>query len=75
MSADNRLEVKQPVTVTVRIPDAHSFNPANPLTPTLTFTDRIAGGSKMSRRIVAEASWRVPTLRARAFRGRLPRGG
>lgn len=41
----------------------------------ITFTDRIAGGSKMSRRIVAEASWRVPTLRARAARGRLPRGG
>ncbi len=41
----------------------------------ITFTDRVAGGSKMSRRIVAEASWRVPTLRARALRGRLPRGG
>jgi len=38
----------------------------------ITFTDRIAGGSKMSRRIVAEASWRVPSLRVRALRGRLP---
>jgi len=26
----------------------------------------------MSRRIVAEASWRVPSLRVRALRGRLP---
>ncbi len=39
----------------------------------ITFTDRVAGGSKMSRRIVAEASWRVPGLRARALRGKLPR--
>jgi len=38
----------------------------------ITFTDRVAGGSKMSRRIVAEASWRVPSLRLRALRGRLP---
>ena len=40
----------------------------------ITFTDRVAGGSKMSRRIVLEASWRVPELRARALRGDLPRG-
>lgn len=39
----------------------------------ITFTDRVAGGSKMSRRIVAEASWRVPQLRARALRHDLPR--
>lgn len=39
----------------------------------ITFTDRVAGGSKMSRRIVAEASWRVPQLRARALRRDLPR--
>ncbi|MGA0121412.1 MAG: polyprenol monophosphomannose synthase [Gaiellales bacterium] len=38
----------------------------------ITFTDRVAGGSKMSRRIVVEASWRVPSLKARALRGRLP---
>ena len=31
------------------------------------------GGSKMSRRIVAEAAWRVPQLRFRALRGRIPR--
>ena len=39
----------------------------------ITFTDRVAGGSKMSRRIVAEASWRVPALRLRALRDQLPR--
>ncbi|PHX80605.1 MAG: dolichyl-phosphate beta-D-mannosyltransferase [Thermoleophilia bacterium] len=39
----------------------------------ITFTDRVAGGSKMSRRIVAEASWRVPSLRLRALRHELPR--
>lgn len=39
----------------------------------ITFSDRVAGGSKMSRRIVAEASWRVPLLRTRALGGRLPR--
>ena len=39
----------------------------------ITFTDRVAGGSKMSRRIVAEASWRVPSLRVRALRRELPR--
>ena len=37
----------------------------------ITFVDRIAGGSKMSRGIVLEAVWRVPTLRLRALRGRL----
>ncbi len=39
----------------------------------ITFTDRVAGGSKMSRRIVAEASWRVPLLRLRSLRRKLPR--
>ena len=39
----------------------------------ITFTDRVAGGSKMSRRIVAEASWRVPALRVRSLRRQLPR--
>jgi dolichol-phosphate mannosyltransferase len=39
----------------------------------ITFSDRVAGGSKMSRRIVAEASWRVPLLKARAIGRRLPR--
>jgi len=29
----------------------------------------------MSRRIVAEAAWRVPQLRWRALRGRIPRRG
>ena len=40
----------------------------------ITFTDRVAGGSKMSRRIVLEASWRVPSLRVRSLRQQLPRG-
>jgi dolichol-phosphate mannosyltransferase len=39
----------------------------------IVFADRVAGGSKMSRRIVAEAAWRVPQLRWRALRGRIPR--
>jgi dolichol-phosphate mannosyltransferase len=39
----------------------------------IVFSDRVAGGSKMSRRIVAEAAWRVPQLRFRALRGRIPR--
>jgi dolichol-phosphate mannosyltransferase len=39
----------------------------------ITFTDRIAGGSKMSRRIVLEAAWRVPQLRWRALRREIPR--
>ena len=37
----------------------------------ITFVDREAGGSKMSRSIVLEAVWRVPVLRWRALRGRL----
>ena len=39
----------------------------------ITFADRVAGGSKMSRSIVLEAVWRVPLLRLRALAGRLPR--
>jgi dolichol-phosphate mannosyltransferase len=39
----------------------------------IVFTDRIAGGSKMSRRIVLEAAWRVPQLRWRAIRREIPR--
>jgi dolichol-phosphate mannosyltransferase len=41
----------------------------------IIFRDRVRGGSKMSRRIVAEAAWRVPQLRWRALRGRIPRRG
>jgi len=37
----------------------------------IVFTDRLVGGSKMSRAVVAEAIWRVPLLRLAAFRGRL----
>src|SRR3954467_2601627 len=40
----------------------------------ITFADRMAGGSKMSRSIVFEAMRRVPLLRLQALRGRLPRG-
>jgi dolichol-phosphate mannosyltransferase len=36
----------------------------------ITFVDREAGGSKMSRAIVLEAIWRVPALRVAALRGR-----
>ena len=39
----------------------------------ITFADRVAGGSKMSRSIVFEAMRRVPLLRLEAARGRLPR--
>ncbi len=39
----------------------------------ITFADRVAGGSKMSRSIVLEAIRRVPLLRLEALRGRLPR--
>ncbi len=35
------------------------------------FVDRVEGGSKMSRAIVAEAIWKVPGLRVDALRGRL----
>ena len=37
----------------------------------ITFVDREAGGSKMSKSIVAEAVWKVPALRAAALLGRL----
>jgi dolichol-phosphate mannosyltransferase len=37
----------------------------------ITFVDREAGGSKMSRAIVAEAIWKVPLLRLAALAGRL----
>jgi dolichol-phosphate mannosyltransferase len=37
----------------------------------ITFVDREAGGSKMSRSIVAEAIWKVPALRLAALAGRL----
>jgi len=36
----------------------------------ITFADREAGGSKMSRAIVAEAIWKVPLLRLAAVAGR-----
>jgi len=37
----------------------------------ITFVDREIGGSKMSRRIVLEAIWKVPALRLAALLGRL----
>jgi dolichol-phosphate mannosyltransferase len=37
----------------------------------ISFADREHGGSKMSRRIVLEAIWKVPALRLRALTGRL----
>jgi dolichol-phosphate mannosyltransferase len=37
----------------------------------ITFADREAGGSKMSKAIVGEAVWKVPLLRLAAFAGRL----
>jgi dolichol-phosphate mannosyltransferase len=37
----------------------------------IRFSDRIVGGSKMSRAIVLEAIWKVPLLRLAALRGRL----
>ena len=37
----------------------------------ITFVDRTAGGSKMSRAIVAEAIWKVPALRLAALSRRL----
>jgi dolichol-phosphate mannosyltransferase len=37
----------------------------------ITFADREAGGSKMSRTIVLEAIWKVPALRLSALRGRI----
>ena len=37
----------------------------------IVFVDRVQGGSKMSRSIVAEAVWKVPALRLAARRGRL----
>jgi dolichol-phosphate mannosyltransferase len=39
----------------------------------ITFADRVAGGSKMSRSIVFEAMRRVPLLRLQALRGQVPR--
>jgi dolichol-phosphate mannosyltransferase len=37
----------------------------------ITFVDREAGGSKMSKAIVAEAIWKVPLLRLAALAGRI----
>jgi dolichol-phosphate mannosyltransferase len=37
----------------------------------ITFVDRKVGGSKMTKTIVLEAIWKVPTLRLRALAGRL----
>ena len=37
----------------------------------IVFVDREVGGSKMTRRIVLEAVWRVPALRLRALAGRV----
>ena len=37
----------------------------------ITFADREVGGSKMSKAIVAEAIWKVPSLRLAALLGRL----
>ena len=37
----------------------------------IVFTDRVLGGSKMSRSVVLEAIWRVPLLRLHAALGRI----
>ena len=37
----------------------------------IRFSDRVVGGSKMSRAIVLEAIWKVPLLRLAALRGAL----
>jgi dolichol-phosphate mannosyltransferase len=37
----------------------------------IAFVDRERGSSKMSRRIMLEAIWKVPALRLRALTGRL----
>ena len=37
----------------------------------ITFADREAGSSKMSKRIFLEAVWKVPALRLAALRGRV----
>lgn len=37
----------------------------------IVFSDREVGGSKMTKRIVAEAVWRIPALRFAAMRSRL----
>jgi dolichol-phosphate mannosyltransferase len=37
----------------------------------ITFVDREAGGSKMSKAIVVEAIWKVPLLRLAALTGRI----
>ncbi len=37
----------------------------------ITFAERMAGRSKMSRAIAAEAAWKVPALRLAALRGKL----
>ena len=37
----------------------------------IAFSDREVGGSKMTKRIVAEAVWRIPALRFAAMRNRL----
>ncbi|MBA2331467.1 MAG: polyprenol monophosphomannose synthase [Actinobacteria bacterium] len=37
----------------------------------IVFSDREVGGSKMTRGIVAEAIWKVPSLRLASLRGRL----
>ena len=37
----------------------------------IRFVDREEGGSKMSRRIVLEAIWKVPALRLKALRGQM----
>jgi dolichol-phosphate mannosyltransferase len=37
----------------------------------ITFTDRLEGGSKMSKAIVLEAIWKVPLMRLAALAGRL----
>ena len=40
----------------------------------ITFTDRVIGGSKMSKAIVLEAVRRVPALRLATLRGKVPTG-
>jgi dolichol-phosphate mannosyltransferase len=37
----------------------------------IVFSDRVEGGSKMSRQVVVEAVWKVPALRLAALLGRL----
>jgi hypothetical protein len=71
MAAAPRLQLGQRATGGELVAGAEQRAGFRVVEAPITFVDREAGSSKMSRAIVAEAVWKLPALRLAAARGRL----